>query len=130
MRKIVLAVAAACIASAPARAQDSEVFYLPLGLGLRMPTYDRVDGVSVPWGPVITIPGGRVVIDPIVTYRSHIGKLDPSVKITSAFGHMDTLSVYVGRGTFSNDVWIRSDLINSLAAIGVGSMARLIPSAN
>lgn len=124
MRKILLAVAVGCLFVPPAHAQDSEVFYLPLGVGIRMPTYDRVNGLSLPWGPVITIPPGRVVIDPTVTYRSHIGKIDPAVKITSAFGHMDTLSVYVGRGTFSNDVWIRSDLVNSLAALGVGSDAR------
>src|SRR4051812_48704801 len=24
---------------------------LPLGIGLRVPTYDRVNGLTVPWGP-------------------------------------------------------------------------------
>jgi hypothetical protein len=124
MKKILLAVAVACLFSTPARGQDSEVFYLPLGVGLRIPAYDRVNGVSIPWGPDITIPPGRVTLVPTVTYRSHLGKIDPAVKITAAFGHMDTLAVYAGRGTFSNDAWIRSDLVNSLAALAVGSDAR------
>ena len=124
MKKIILAVAVACLCSTPAHGQDSEVFYLPLGVGIRMPTYDRVNGVSIPWGPDITVPPGRVVLVPTVTYRSNLGEIDPAIKITSAFGQMDTLAVYAGRGTFSNDVWIRSDLMNSLAALGVGSDAR------
>ena len=124
MRKILLAVAILCLGAGAAQGQDTEVFYLPLGVGIRMPTYDRVNGVSIPWGPEITIPPGRVVLVPTVTYRSHLGNIDPAIKVTSAFGHMDTLAVYFGRGTFSNDVWIRSDLINSLAALGVGSDAR------
>jgi hypothetical protein len=107
------------------QAQDADpVFSLPLGVGLRIPSYDRVNGLSLPWGPVIRIPGGRVQIDPIVTYRSNLGEVDPAARMQVAFGNFDSLDVYVGRGTFTNDSWIRSDLINSLAVIGVGSDAR------
>lgn len=109
----------------PAGAQEADpVFSLPLGVGLRIPSYDRVNGLSLPWGPVIRIPGGRVQFDPTVTYRSNLGKIDPAATVQVAFGRFDSLDVYVGRGTFTNDSWIRSDLINSLAAIGVGSDAR------
>lgn len=97
---------------------------LPLGIGLRIPSYDRVNGLSLPWGPVIRIPGGRVQLDPTVTYRSHLGNFDPALAASVAFGRFDSLSVYAGRGTFTNDSWIRSDIVNSLAALGVGSDAR------
>jgi hypothetical protein len=116
---------ASIAALSPCAAQDADpVFSLPLGIGLRIPTYDRVNGLSLPWGPVVRLPGGRVRIDPIVTYRSNLGEVDPSARAQIAFGHFDSLDVYAGRGTFTNDAWIRSDLINSLAAIGVGSDAR------
>jgi len=101
-----------------------DIISLPLGVGLRIPSYDRVNGLSLPWGPIIRVPSGRVEIDPTVTYRSNLGKWDPAAKVHVAFGHVDSLDVYVGRGTYTNDSWIRSDLINSLAAIGVGSDAR------
>jgi hypothetical protein len=102
-----------------------EIFSLPLGIGLRVPTYDRVDGLSIPWGPHIRVPGGRIELDPIVTYRTNIGRrVDPSISGTIRFGHFDQIDFWGGWGTFTNDDWIRSDLLNSLAAIGVGSDSR------
>jgi hypothetical protein len=101
-----------------------DVITLPLGVGLRVPSYDRVNGVSIPWGPKIRTPNGRIELDPTVTYRSHLGKVDPALSAKIAFGGFDSLTVFAGRGTFTNDGWIRSDLINSLAALGVGSDAR------
>jgi hypothetical protein len=126
MRRIVLSLCLlVSFASARSDAQDAEpVFSLPLGIGLRIPSYDRVNGLSLPWGPRISVPGGRIQIDPTVTYRSNLGEVDPAARMRVAFGHFDSLDVFVGRGTFTNDAWIRSDLINSLAAIGVGSDAR------
>jgi hypothetical protein len=101
-----------------------DVITLPLGVGVRIPSYDRVNGLSLPWGPIIRTPNGRIELDPTVTYRSNLGKVDPAARVRVAFGQLDSLSVYLGRGTYTNDSWIRSDLINSLAAIGVGSDAR------
>ena len=103
---------------------EDPAFSLPLGVGLRIPSYDRVNGLSLPWGPRIRVPGGRIVLDPTVTYRSNLGKFDPAISATVAFGHADSLSVFGGIGTYTNDSWIRSDLVNSFAAIGVGSDAR------
>ena len=127
MRRMILSlsVVASLTAVQTSAAQDADpVFSLPLGVGLRIPSYDRVNGLSLPWGPVIRIPGGRIQFDPTITYRSNLGQIDPAGRLRVAFGRSDSLDVFVGRGTFTNDSWIRSDLINSLAAIGVGSDAR------
>ena len=97
---------------------------LPLGIGLRTPSYDRVNGVTVPWGPQLAIGEDKVQIDAIVSYRSNLGKWDPSLE-GSLRPTLDTeIKLYAGRGTFTNDAWIRSDLVNSLAALFVGSDAR------
>jgi hypothetical protein len=102
----------------------SDAISLPLGVGLRVPSYDRVNGVSLPWGPRIRVPGGRIDIDPIVTYRSNLGQFDPSATATIRFGRNDKLDIRGGRETFTNDGWIRSDLTNTLTSLAVGSDAR------
>ena len=103
---------------------DDGPISLPLGVGLRIPSYDRVNGLSLPWGPMITLSNGRFEFDPTVTYRSNIGDFDPYGKATIRISPRDALRIAGGRATFSNDTWIRSDIVNSLAAIGVGSDSR------
>jgi hypothetical protein len=97
---------------------------LPLGIGLRIPTYDRVNGVSVPWGPQLLTNDETFQLDALVTYRSHLGNWDPSLEGFVRPGVANEIKLYVGRGTFTNDSWIRSDLMNSLATLFVGSDAR------
>jgi hypothetical protein len=97
---------------------------LPQGIGVRVPMYNRVDGLVVPWGPMITLANDRIRIDPTVSYRSHIGKFDPFVRIQIAPMAGTRLEVAGGRGTFTNDGWIRTDLVNTLAALALGSDAR------
>jgi hypothetical protein len=97
---------------------------LPLGIGLRIPTYDRVNGVSLPWGPQLLTNDETFQLDALVTYRSHLGNWDPSLEGFVRPGVANEIKLYVGRGTFTNDSWIRSDLMNSLATLFVGSDAR------
>ncbi|MDP9178929.1 MAG: hypothetical protein M3O61_14705 [Gemmatimonadota bacterium] len=97
---------------------------LPQGIGVRVPMYNRVDGLVIPWGPLISLANDRIRIDPTVTYRSHIGKFDPFVRVQIAPMAATRIEIAGGRGTFTNDGWIRSDLVNSLAALAVGSDAR------
>jgi len=97
---------------------------LPLGVGFRLPSYNRVDGVVLPWGPKITLRDGALEIDPTATYRSHIGVIDPYVVARFDFGQRNEVKIEGGRSTFTNDAWIRSDLVNSAAALFVGSDAR------
>lgn len=97
---------------------------LPQGIGVRVPLYNRVDGLVVPWGPFISLANDRIRIDPTVTYRSHIGKFDPFVRVQIAPMVGTRIEIAGGRGTFTNDSWNRSELVNSLAALAVGSDAR------
>ncbi len=97
---------------------------LPLGVGIRVPGYNRIDGVVLPWGPLVSLAGDRIRIDPTITYRSNLGRIDPYLRLrfkdTSGIG----FELAGGRGTFTNDGWIRSDLVNSLTTLGVGSDSR------
>jgi len=97
---------------------------LPLGIGLRTPSYDRVNGLSVPWGPKLQTGNDRLELDAIVTYRSDLGEWDPSLEgaIRPGYGH--EIELFVGRGTFTNDAWIRSGLVNSAASLFFGTDAR------
>jgi hypothetical protein len=97
---------------------------LPLGVGLRIPSYDRVNGVTLPWGPQLLLGDGKLQFDALVSYRSNLGKWDPSLEGLIRPGDASEVKLYVGRGTFTNDAWIRSDLYNSAAVLFVGSDAR------
>ncbi|CAN5119474.1 hypothetical protein BH23GEM2_BH23GEM2_12250 [soil metagenome] len=100
-----------------------QVVSLPLRLGVRVPSYNRVDGLVLPWGPTITLARGAVTVDPTVTYRSHIGELDPGVRAVISLGALQ-VTADARRGTFSNDKWIRSDGLNSLATMWSGRDTR------
>ena len=103
---------------------DNEPISLPFGIGLRIPSYNRVDGVAIPWGPDIRLANGKIRIATAATYRSHIGEIDPSAEGMIAVAKADTVRFFGGRSTFSNDIWIRSDIINSLTALAAGSDTR------
>jgi hypothetical protein len=97
---------------------------LPLGVGVRVPSYDRVNGLTLPWGPKLLLGYDKVELDALVSYRSHLGNWDPSLEGFLRPGYGNEIKFFVGRATFSNDNWIRSELMNSAAALFVGSDAR------
>lgn len=100
--------------------EESGFVSLPLLYGIRAPSYARVDGLSIPAGPRVTLLRERLVIDPLVTYRSDIGAWDPSLWVDLAIRRRDRLTVWAGRGTFTNDTWIQSDLLNSISTFVAG----------
>jgi hypothetical protein len=97
---------------------------LPLGVGLRIPSYDRVNGLALPWGPKLELGDGRLDVDGLVTYRSNLGKWDPSLEGAIHPGDENELRFFAGRGTFTNDSWIHGDLTNSATAFFAGSDSR------
>lgn len=102
------------------REHPSRPFSLPGVYGVRIPSYDRANGLSLPFGPTITLDTGYIEINPLVTYRSDIGAFDPSVDGEFAFGRRTRAHVFAGRTTLTNDTWIWSDLVNSAAVLGLG----------
>ena len=133
---LVLSFAFAALAC-PLRAQDTttvqDTMYveyhespitLPLGIGLRVPSYDRVNGLTLPWGPQLVLWDDKLQLDALVSYRSHLGNWDPSLEGSIRPTTADEIKLYAGRGTFTNDSWTRSDLMNSAAVLFVGSDAR------
>ncbi len=104
----------------PSAFEEAQLASLPLLYGLRIPDYTRVDGLALPWGPRFAATwkdGGSLQVDPTVTYRSAIGAFDPAVTARLRFRHDWRVELYGGRGTFTNDRWIESDLINSIKAL-------------
>ena len=95
----------------------------PIIAGIRVPQYTRVDGLSLPWGPVFR-PTQRLELDATVTYRSHIGAIDPGLRAELELPNERTVEATVARITASNDRWIRSDPINSLTTLGTGQDLR------
>ena len=97
---------------------------LPGIYGLRLPSYDRVNGVSLAIGPALSFAGDRGEANAMVTYRSDLGAIDPSADVALQINQRLRFEGFVGRGTLSNDRWIRSDLVNSFYALGIGADAR------
>lgn len=97
---------------------------LPEFRGLREPTYDRVNGLTLAAGPRFNLAEGRIYIDPIVVYRSDLGELDPRLLAGASIGRRDSIALSVERGTFTNDSWIRTDRWNSLHSLVTGKDTR------
>lgn len=102
----------------PARVQLSGI------KGVQIPSYDRVDGVSLPVGVQVTLAEGAIQIDPSVTYRSRLGVIDPGVDVRVGPDSAIHFQGRVARETRSNDRWIRGDLINSLSTFFNGTDER------
>lgn len=106
------------------REDASQPLLFPGIYGLRMPTYDRVDGMSIPFGPSVTFAAGRGEMDALVTYRSDLGAIDPMLRGAIQLSRRSRLRWRAGRETLSNDAWIWSDFVNSLSVLVFGADTR------
>jgi hypothetical protein len=106
------------------RAHQTPSLVLPGVFGLRVPAYDRVNGASVTIGPAFRFLGGRGEADLIATYRSDLGKVDPSITVDAQLSRRTRVQLAAARGTFTNDSWIWSDFANSLASFVTGTDTR------
>ena len=102
------------------REHASQPLLFPLLYGFRVPSYDRVNGLSIPFGPTFTFANGRGDATALVTYRSDLGAFDPQLKGRLQLDRRTRVRVDVQRGTFSNDAWIWQDYVNSFSAIALG----------
>ncbi|HEU5174176.1 MAG TPA: hypothetical protein VFT96_05425 [Gemmatimonadaceae bacterium] len=106
------------------RQREVATFSLPGIYGVRLPQYDRVNGVTLPAGPLFQLGGGRLSVEPLVTYRSHLGKLDPSVLTTLSVGRANRIEIEGARTSRTNDAWIQGNFSNSLGSIVSGRDTR------
>lgn len=95
----------------------------PAIYGWRLPSYDRTNGLSTPFGPLFT-PSQRLAFEPRVTYRSNLGKVDPAGALEYAFNSRAHVTVSGEHGTFSNDDWIWPDYLNSASTLFAGHDTR------
>jgi hypothetical protein len=102
------------------REHPSQTSTLPGLYGLRIPTYDRADGLSLAFGPSFTFDTGYVAIDPTITYRSDVGAFDPALHSDLQLRRRVRAELFAGRTTLTNDDWIWSDLVNSASVVGLG----------
>ncbi|HKW12826.1 MAG TPA: hypothetical protein VJO33_20735 [Gemmatimonadaceae bacterium] len=114
----------------PLRLRPSPPVSFPGVYGIRIPSYDRSDGLSLPFGPTISLDTGRYELTPTVTYRSNLGAFDPALDGDLTLGRRARAHIFVGRTTLTNDDWIWSDLVNSAATIFRGLDTRNYYRAN
>jgi hypothetical protein len=112
------------LAYEPLRAIPPSRVYLAGVSGFQPPGYDRVNGLSLSWGPTVALDTGRFEIEPRITYRSDLGVVDPSLGLRAELGRRTVATVEGERGTFTNEGWIRSDLVNAVTALAFGTDAR------
>jgi hypothetical protein len=92
--------------------------------GLLMPSYERVSGLSLPVGALLTVGDRAVEVEPFATYRSRLGVVDPGVRIRIGPERTLRVEAEAGRSTRTNDAWMRKDLINSFLALAFGNDGR------
>jgi hypothetical protein len=99
---------------------------LPGIFGVRLPTYDRVNGISLGWGAQWRITGreGGAAIAPWLTYYTARGEFGGGAEAVLPLAGGVEVSAAVASTTVTNDAWIRGDLANSLAALAAGSDLR------
>jgi hypothetical protein len=106
------------------RAGTTPIVSLPGIYGVGLPNYDRSDGLSLTFGPLVSLDTGRVELEPSVTYRSHIGAVDPALVGRVTLSRHARVILWAGRGTFTNDDWIWPDIVNAGAVLAVGTDTR------
>ena len=112
------------LAYKPLREDASPPLLFPGIYGFRFPTYDRVNGISIPFGPTYSFAGGKAEVSAIATYRSDLGKIDPRISGRFHLSRRTRAELEAERGTFSNEAWILPHYLNSLSALVLGTDTR------
>jgi hypothetical protein len=65
-----------------------------------------------------------MLVEPLATYRSQIGAIDPSLRIDLKTGRRFAVHAFAGREARSNDTWITGDISNSVNSLFSGRDTR------
>jgi len=104
--------------------QAEKPLLFPMAYGFRAPQYDRVNGLTQPFGPAFAFANARGLGDVVATYRSNLGAIDPLLDLRYQLTRRTRATLSAGRGSFSNDAWIWPDLVNSLSVVALGEDTR------
>jgi hypothetical protein len=109
----------------PIAAKHTYALLQPAGfMGVLIPSYDRVDGLSLPVGVLLTAANRMLEVEGSVTYRSRLGKFDPGVDVRIAPDRAVRFVGFAGIDTRSNEKWNYSDLVNSATTFFAGNDTR------
>ncbi|MGI9076572.1 MAG: hypothetical protein ACR2G6_04455 [Gemmatimonadaceae bacterium] len=103
---------------------DARRLYLPSLYGVRIPEYNRVDGLALPFGPTFNFDSGRITGNALATYRTNRGALDFSLSGRANLNRTLWADAVAERSTVSNDRWIYSNLVNSASSFVFGKDTR------
>src|SRR5207247_10582929 len=95
-----------------------------LRVSATLPASDRGICLSRPPGSSFSRDSAGVSVAALATYRSQIGRVDPSVNAQWQPARRLWLDLFAGRDTRSNEAWITSDLSNSINALFIGRDTR------
>ncbi|HXT17785.1 MAG TPA: hypothetical protein VN706_19265 [Gemmatimonadaceae bacterium] len=92
--------------------------------GLALPSYDRSNGLSLPVGLDFSPGAHAVFLRPRLTYRSQLGRVDPSITVDDSLNRYTAVRLWAGQATFSNEGWIWSAPVNTTEFLLLGHDAR------
>jgi hypothetical protein len=103
---------------------EARGFFLPGFHGVRIPEYNRVDGLALPFGPGFNLDSGKIAGNALATYRTNRGALDFSLDGRIGISRTMWADARAERTTVSNDRWIYSDILNSVTSFALGRDTR------
>ena len=98
---------------------SKDIFVLPGFYGFPIPLYDRVDGLSVGWGPELQLGDSALIVAPSFLYRSNLGAWDGAITVSGQLAGAFVKLTWE-RITSSNDRWIQRDFANSFMVLCCG----------
>jgi hypothetical protein len=98
-------------------------FVLPGTFGAALPTYDRVDGLRITVGAQYRFTGDTLTgpsAEVFASYASARGRFGGGAQAALPLDSTIRLTARLERATFTNERWIRGDLVNSALALVFG----------
>lgn len=94
--------------------------------GVAIPTYDRVDGLTIGWGGrfMLTRSENAPFVHAGVTFATERARIGGAAGLEVPMGNGWAAAGGVRRETLTNERWIRGDLANTLASLAAGSDLR------
>lgn len=102
---------------------DGPRIVLPGAMGLRVPAYDRVNGLTLAAGPALLLTGDTegARVDAWVSWFTARGDFGGGAAARAPLGGGVRLEARAERGVLTNERWFRGDLVNTLGSLLLGN---------